>query len=276
MDLNDKVTILTGASRGLGVYMAERLARRGSHLALAARGEEDLKATASKVKRFGTNVITVPTDVTKRADLKNLVKRTASEVGPPDVLVNNAGVEKLARFHEMDPGDIEWVIKTNVVSVEVLTRLVLPHMVERRTGHIVNIGSLAGKSAVPYNTVYSSSKHALIGFSWSLREELRPLGIGVSVVCPTFVSEAGMFASWSRGERPPTTPGMVSPEDVADATVKAIEKNKAEIVLARNLGLLTDVAHAISPDLAMAVGRRSGTYRFLEKAIEDDDRAQAH
>jgi NAD(P)-dependent dehydrogenase (short-subunit alcohol dehydrogenase family) len=130
------------------------------------------------------------------------------------VLVNNAGIERYTDFHSYDLDMIEKIIRVNVVAAEVLTRLVVPGMIDRARGHIVNISSVAGKSAVPYNAVYSSSKHALVGFSWSLREELKPYGIGVSVVCPGFVREAGMFADWSGGTEPPGMTRSVSPERV--------------------------------------------------------------
>jgi NAD(P)-dependent dehydrogenase (short-subunit alcohol dehydrogenase family) len=137
-----------------------------------------------------------------------------------------------------------------------------------RVGHIVNISSVAGKSAVPYNAVYSSSKHALVGFSWSLREELKPYGIGVSVVCPGFVREAGMFADWSGGTEPPGLTRSVSPERVANATVDAIESDKAEIVVGSPFLRISDVVHALSPNLAGWIGRKSGAYRFLRSATD--------
>ena len=140
-------------------------------------------------------------------------------------------------------------------------------MIERRRGHIVNIASMAGKVAVPYNTVYASSKHAVVGFSWSLREELRPFGVGVSAVCPTFVSDAGMYVQWS-GEKPPRMTSTVTPDDVADATVKAIEKNRAEILVAPGLGKVADVFHALSPDLAGFAERRFGLYDFLARGAD--------
>ena len=274
MNLNGRVGIVTGASRGLGTYIAEEMARRGSHLALAARNEEDLQRTAKDLERFGTHVIAVPTDVTKRADLKTLVRRTTRELGPVEVLVNNAGVEKLARFDQVDLEEIESIIKTNVTAVEVLTRLVVADMVQRRSGHIVNISSMAGKSAVPYNTVYASSKHALVGFSWSLRQELKGSGVGVSVICPIFVTEAGMYASWS-DQNPPAMTKAVTPSDVAAATIKAIERDLSEVSVARGLGRLADVVHAISPELAAAIARRAGLYDYLAEAAKSSG-AQAH
>lgn len=272
MELNNKVGILTGASRGLGARFAEGLARKGVHLALAARSEGELKETEERVRRFGVRTISVPTDVGKLNDLQTLVDRTTSELGPPDLLINNAGVERYAHFHEVDLDVIEKTLRVNVWAPEVLTRLVLVGMIERRTGHIVNIGSVAGKTAVPYNAIYSSSKHALVGFSWSLREELKPYGIGVSVVCPGFVSETGMFAHWSQGAKPPPLVKPVTPGKVVARLIDAIEKNKAEVIVARGLAKIVDVLHAISPELTTKVTRRGGAYKFLRHATDRDHR----
>lgn len=265
MELKGKIAILTGASRGIGVFLAEALAAKGVHLALAARNGKDLDATASRLEGSGVRVITVPTDVTELESLKGLVSRTTDELGAPDLLVNNAGIEHYARFQEYDIELIARIMQTNVVGPQWLTRLVLPGMVDRRVGHVVNIASVAGKTAVPFNSVYSASKHALVGFSWSLREEMRPHGVGVSVVCPGFVSDSGMFSDWSVGRKPPGLAGSVSPQLVAAKTIAAIEKNKAEVIVAPGVMKGVDVLHAISPELTTAIARRSGSYRFLEE-----------
>ncbi|MDQ4095113.1 MAG: SDR family NAD(P)-dependent oxidoreductase [Actinomycetota bacterium] len=267
MELKGAVAIVTGASRGLGVHIAEDLARKGADLALAARSSDDLEETRARVEELGVKAIAVPTDVTKRRDLMNLVKRTTNDLGPPDVLINNAGIEHLSRFQEVALDEIESVIKTNVVALEILTRLVVPSMIERMHGHVVNIASLAGKTAAPFNTIYSSSKHAVVGFSWSLREELKPHGVGVSVVCPTYVSDAGMFASARTGD-PPKISNSVTPAQVSAATVEAIERDRAEIVVAPGLSKFVDVFHAIAPEVTTKVARRTGAYDFLAKHAE--------
>ena len=272
MELRGSIGILTGASRGLGVYIAEALTRKGVSLALAARSEQELKETQARVERLGGRAIAVSTDVGKLKDLQALVERAQAELGPVDLIVNNAGIERYANYQELDPDMIEKILRVNLWAPEMLTRLVLPGMVERRRGHIVNVASVAGKTAVPYNPVYSSSKHGLVGFSWSLREEMRTLGVGVSVVCPGFVSDSGMFHHWSRGKKPPSVSRMVSPEKVADAVVRAIETDKAEIIVARGLTKIVDITHAISPAFTTTIARRSGAYAFLRDAIKGDFR----
>ena len=264
MELKDTVGILTGASRGIGLYIAEALAKKGVHLALAARSAEDLEMTAKRLQGYGVQTITVPTDVNKKTDLKNLVKRTTEELGPIDLLVNNAGVEGMVPFEEMDTALIEQILNTNLVSLALLTRQVVPGMIERRRGHVVNIASMAGKTSVPYNTIYSSSKHGVIGFSWSLRAELKKHNVGISAVAPGFVSEAGMFVDWSDG-KPPSMSPAITPETVAKATIKAIEKNKAEILVIRGGGKIMDLVNAISPDLGNFMQTKTGLTGYLEK-----------
>ena len=269
MELKGTVGILTGASRGIGVYLAEALAAKGVDLALAARSAEDLESTAKTVGDLGVRVITVPTDVTKREDLESLVARTRSELGPVDLLVNNAGVEHYDYFQEADLDRIESIIKTNLIAAEWLTRLVLPEMVGRRRGHVANIASVAGKTAAPYNTVYSSSKHGLVGFSWSLREEMKPHGIGVSVINPGYVGDAGMFYDWSEGKTPNGLIKTVTPKKVADETVAAIENDKPEVMVTTGLANIVDIFHAISPRFTTSIARRTGAYRFLERGVKE-------
>ncbi len=270
MDLHNKIGIVTGASRGIGVHVADALAAKGVHLALAARSEQDLQDTVARVQSRGVRAIAVPTDVTERGDLEWLVQRTEAELGPVDLLVNNAGVQRVRRFESYDPDDIAWIINTNVVALEVLTRLVLPGMVARRRGHICNMASLSGRTAYPYNTVYASSKHAVVGFSWSLREEMRPYGVEVSVVCPGFVAQEGMFARRHPDDAPPGITRTVTPADVAAKTIDAIEHNRAEVIVTKGLGNVVDVFHAVSPDVTAKIQRKSGLFSFVEREADRD------
>jgi uncharacterized protein len=134
MRLKGTVGILTGSSRGIGVYLAEALTRRGVRLALAARSKDELDEVTERVQSLGAHAIAIPTDVARREDLESLVERTTAELGPPDVLVNNAGIERYAEFHSYDLDLIERIIRVNVVAAEVLTRLVVPGMIDRARG----------------------------------------------------------------------------------------------------------------------------------------------
>jgi short-subunit dehydrogenase len=266
MELRGANCVLTGASRGIGVVLADQLARRGVNLALAARGAKELEETAERVRHRGIKAVAIPTDVGRPEDLEALVGKANAELGSIDILINNAGIEHYMDFHTADLHEIEKILRVNLLAAMALTRLVLPEMVERGRGHVVNVASVAGKTAVPYNVTYSASKHGLVGFSWSLREELKPRGIGVSVVCPGFVSDSGMFADWSKGLKTPGFVQAVSPQKVAEATLKAIEKDLPEVIVAKGLTKVVDVFHALSPKLTTGIGRKTGTYKFLESA----------
>lgn len=259
------VALVTGASRGIGVYLAEELARHGLDVALAARTKDALEEVAGRVEAHGVRALPVPTDVTKLAQLQRLVDRATKELGPIDVLVNNAGIELVSHFASTDPEVISSTIATNLTAAELLTRLVVPQMIERRRGHIVNMASLSAKGAYPYSVVYASTKHAMVGFSWSLREELRPHGIGVTAICPSHVEDVGVFAERHPDNRSHPLVPPVSPEKVAVATMRAIEKNKAEAVIAKGLGKFADVISAISPDFNPRILRKAGFYDFLAR-----------
>jgi uncharacterized protein len=249
--------IVTGASRGLGRLIAIALAERGVNLALAARTEDGLQETVSAVERHGVRALSIRCDVTNKQDLQNLVERAVTELGPPDLLINNAGIEAVADYQEMSLEEIETVMVTNSISPMLLTRLVVPHMAKRKSGHIVNVSSTAGKVGTPYFSTYVASKHALVGFSWSLRQELGRYGIGVSVICPGFIDDTGMADEWALKKRPAMAP-KVKPDKVVRAVIEAIEKNKAELVLAGGLARFADVFFALSPDLSARVMRAGG------------------
>ncbi|HVL65430.1 MAG TPA: SDR family NAD(P)-dependent oxidoreductase [Actinomycetota bacterium] len=268
MDLGGAVVVVTGASRGLGALIAEHFAARGTDLVLAARSAGGLEETAARVRALGRRAVCVPTDVMDAGERQMLVERAVDEMGKIDVLVNNAGIERYERFEREDPATIDAIVTTNLIAPLQLARLVLPGMIERRRGHIVNMASAAGKTAVPYNSTYGATKHALVGFSWSLREEMRPHGIGVSVVCPGFVTETGMAASWLEGRRVPKVAGAIPPGRVAEATVRVVERNRAEAVVSAGLGKIADVSMAISPDFSMSVARRAGLYKLLRSGAD--------
>lgn len=266
MELRGSVGIVTGASRGIGVHIAEHLARRGVSVALAARDEAGLKATLARIERFGVKAIAVPTDVADRNALEELVRRTESELGPVDLLVNNAGVELVGYFERIDPKAIETAVEVNLLAPMLLSQLVVPGMIERGRGHILNVSSSAGKVARPFGVGYAATKHGLVGFSWSLRAELEPKGVGVSVICPGYVTGEGMFAEREPlAGPPPRSLKACTPDDVARAAIRAIVENKAEIIVAPVILKVADVVHAISVPLAMWLAKRGGGYAYAKK-----------
>lgn len=262
MQINDKVVLITGASRGLGVDMANEFAERGARLALAARSANELESVRNGLVEKGVTAIAIPTDVADRESLATLVDKVHADLGPIDILINNAGIESVEEFEEMELNLIEQIINVNVTGLIELTRLVLPSMIERGTGQIVNIASMAGLVPVPHNSVYSASKHAVVGFSHSLRLEVAEHGVGVSVVCPGFV-DGGMFARWGRAA--PNAAGSVTPKAVAKATIDATVNNKPEIKVNSVLGKLSPTIHSISPSTSGFLMTKTGVADFLRK-----------
>lgn len=259
-ELRDKHVIVTGASRGLGVDIAKRFATEGTRLSLGARTIADLDRVADEIRAAGGIAHTYAVDVSDLASLGEFVANSRADSGPADVLINNAGVEAVTDFETMEPSEIAWIINVNVIGLLTLSRLIVPSMIERKSGHIVNISSMAGLLPVPHNSVYSTSKHAVVGASRSLRLELAEYGIGVSVVCPGFV-EGGMFALW--GRKPPSAAGSVTTADVADAVLRAVKLNKPLIKVNKVLGRSGPLIDAISPRYYDRVMRVTGVARFL-------------
>jgi len=273
MRLTNANVLLTGGSRGIGPHIARALVARGARVTLAARSESDLKEVANRLR--GDRVAIAASDVTTPEGREAALDAAEDAFGPVDVLVNNAGVERVSRFADTTPSDIGGMIGLNLDATIRLSRLVLPGMLERRSGQIVNISSLAGKAAAPFNVVYSATKWGLVGFSYSLRAELRGSGVGVSVVCPGYVERDGMFSRHAVTDVRRVSGTLTTPEKVAAAVVKAIERNKAEVVVSGALPKLADVSFALSPDLSIATAYRVGGYEPFRREVEGSDATRA-
>ncbi|HSN16938.1 MAG TPA: SDR family NAD(P)-dependent oxidoreductase [Gammaproteobacteria bacterium] len=258
--LSGKSIILTGASQGLGAVMARALAAEGADLILAARSEEKLKAVGLSLPK-SIRVHIQPTDVTSASDRAALLARAHAEFGRIDVLINNAAVEELAVFAEQDPAALERILATNLLAPMQLTRAVLPEMLARGQGHVVNIASLAGRTGMPYGAAYSGSKGGLAEWSISLAAELRDSGVAVSVICPGFVDETGMFAR--KGQPAPRSIGASHPQAVSGAVLRVLQTRKVEVVVNPKPVRLLMALKALSPETALAVGRRLGLLEFL-------------
>ena len=257
--IHGKTVILTGASQGLGAVMARQLATAGARLVLAARSADKLAETARSLG--GAEALCVTCDVTSASDRRLLIARALDARGQVDVLINNAGVEELGVYAEQDPVVFERILATNLLAPMQLAREVLPAMLKRGDGHVVNIASLAGRTGMPYGAAYSGSKGGLAEWSISLAAELRGSGVAVSVICPGFVDGTGMF---SRKETPaPRSIGASHPEDVARAVVRVLATRKIEVVVNPKPVRLLMALKALSPEAALAVGRRLGLIQFL-------------
>jgi short-subunit dehydrogenase len=231
-DLRGCTAILTGASGGLGNFIAPALARAGMNLTLVAFPGIGLGNVRSVVEKEGVRAITLELDLREAEQRQQVVSATLGEFGRIDVLVNNAGVETSALYHELSEADIKNILAVNLEAPMMLTRMVVPGMVSQGRGHIVNIASLAGKFGAGFQEAYSASKAGVTAFTYSLRGTYRGTGVSASVVCASFV-EAGIYARIkARLGRP--APGLLgagvcSPERVARAVVRVIRRDWPEV-----------------------------------------------
>ena len=209
--IEDKVAVVTGAGRGIGRAIAIELGKMGAKVALAARSVSELEDTAGVI---GPHARAVPTDVRNRDDIHRLLEDTANAMGPIDILVNAAGIGIFGQLADFSDDNYEAILDTNLRSIFLASRHVLPSMISRRTGHIINIASIAGKVGSATRAVYCASKFGVVGFTESLAEEVRQYGIRASLICPgstdTFFSSDPNREGKARGR-------MLSPEDIAHA-----------------------------------------------------------
>ena len=251
--LNGNV-LITGATGGIGHAIARAFAAEGAVLTLSGRRADALAPLAAEL-----GARTVIADLAVRAD----VTRLAAEAGDVDVLVANAALPASGRLLALGQEQIDTMVEVNLTSQIALARLLAPGMAQRRRGHIVCISSLAGKAASPAASIYNATKFGLRGFALGLREDLRGQGVGVSVVLPGFIRDAGMFHD--AGMTLPPGVGTKTPEDVAHAVVTAVRRNRAEVTVAPlGLRLGTDFA-GLAPGIAAAAQRLLGGARIADE-----------
>jgi short-subunit dehydrogenase len=224
MELSGRKALLTGATGGLGRAIAQALAERGATLSLSGRSAEALGALAAELPGEGHRAL--PSDLSQAGAAEKL----AAEAGEIDVLVANAGLPATGRLPDFTPERLSGTLRVNLEAPMQLARALEKGMLERGSGHMVFVASLSGKSPTPLSSVYNATKFGLRGFALGLRADLDPLGIGVSIVSPGTIREAGMYAD--SGADPIPGLGTGSPRQVAAAVVRAIERNKVEVVVA--------------------------------------------
>jgi len=185
IDLNNKVVLITGASSGFGEDAARLFAREGCKVVLAARRLDRLQALAAQIQNEGGEAFAIPVDVSQPAEIKVMVQSALDLYGQIDILLNNAGYGSVDWFENLDPErNVDTIIRVNLIGTMLVTRAVLPQMLERGAGHIINMSSVAGLIAAPLITTYSAGKYGVRAFTDALRREVRPFGIYVSGIYP--------------------------------------------------------------------------------------------
>jgi len=213
--IKGKVALVTGASRGIGLAIARSLARTGAKVGLCARDGKRLQAIVDEFGQSGIKAAGVPADLSRTSDICSALRRTEEALGPVDILINNAGIGFFGPVQEASEENWDAVLNVNLKAVFMLSKAVAPGMIRAHSGHIINIASLAGKSAFSGGSIYCASKWGLLGLTQCMAEDLRPHGIRVSAICPGSVNTE---FSAHVGKDPQK---MLQPEDVAHA-VEAI------------------------------------------------------
>lgn len=230
MSETTKTAIITGASKGIGKAISLKFAANNINVVLAARNEKQLKQLQDQIKEnYNVKSLFVPTDVTNEAQVKALVQKTIDQFGNINFLINNAGVGRFKRADEFSLEDYNYMFDVNIKGVFLVCKYVVPHMIARESGQIINIASIAGKNGFKKGTLYAASKHAVVGYTWSLREDLKEYKIKVSVVCP------GSVVTSFGGKKPEKIEWSMEPEDVAHACYYLASEsdyvNTAELII---------------------------------------------
>jgi short-subunit dehydrogenase len=228
-EITGKTALITGGSRGLGRHIAHALARSSVRVALVARSEQGLKQTAGEMENKGGKVGVFPCDISTSQNRRALIDQIREEFGHIDILVNNAGLESEGAFLDLAWDTLADTIKVNFEAPVELTKLVLPEMISRGYGHVVNIASIGARAASAYDAIYCGTKAGLSEWTRALRQELRGSGVFFSTLYPGYIEDVGMFARF--GIKPHWITGSCKPERVAREVVKAIQNNTREKVV---------------------------------------------
>jgi NAD(P)-dependent dehydrogenase (short-subunit alcohol dehydrogenase family) len=242
IELQDKVVLITGGSRGFGLAMAEEFAKEGTKLVLCSRENDELARAQTKLIEFGTDVLTIQCDVTNPEQVQQMIVQAVARFGQIDILVNNAGIISAGPWNTLTRSDFEESMNIIFWGTYTTTMAVLPQMRERRNGRIVNIASVGGKVSVPHLLSYASAKFAVVGFSEGLHAELAQEGINVVTVAPGLMRTGSQINAIAKGDKHKeeytlfslidTLPGTsISVQRAAKQVVKATKRGETELII---------------------------------------------
>ncbi|NEQ43496.1 MAG: SDR family NAD(P)-dependent oxidoreductase [Leptolyngbya sp. SIOISBB] len=269
--LAGKVVLLTGASRGIGRVIAQKLAEEQAIVVGVARSQHGLEALCQTIQDAGGKATGIAWDLSDIHLLSDLIAQVEAQVGAVDILINNAGLEIYRAFQDYSAAELQAVLNVNLLAAMELARLVLPGMIQRQSGHLVNIASNAAKKGHPFDSVYSASKAGLLMWGDAVRQELRHTDVAISTLCPGYVEQCGMLVD--TGVPAPQLAGTSTPEAVAAAVIHAIQYNQAEIVINKDVvsAHITKLMFALcqfSPRLGDAIYRAIGIPQLNQRRIE--------
>jgi short-subunit dehydrogenase len=263
MAVGDATVLVTGATGGIGAATARALAQRGARLLLSGRRADALGALAADLRAADLRAAdlraeVLVADLSDRDDVRRLADQ--ARAAGVDILVANAALPASGLLLELTPEQIDRMLDVNLRAPIALARALAPGMIARGRGHMVFVSSLSGKTAAPASSLYSATKFGLRGFALGLREDLRRDGVGVSVIAPGFIRDAGMFAD--SGVTLPAGVGTRSPQDVAAAVIHAIERDRAEVDVAPLALRLGAAFGSVAPAAAASASRLLGSDRI--------------
>ncbi|MDE1724391.1 MAG: SDR family oxidoreductase [Thaumarchaeota archaeon] len=230
MNYNRKVVVITGASSGIGEQSAEKFAQLHAIVVLVSRNEEKLQQISSRLSKYQTTVLAYACDISKKDQVDKMVKFVIEKFGGVDVLVNNAGFGIYETVEKIKVEEMESQVRTNFFGMMYCIKAFLPKMLEKRSGHIVNVASVAASIGIPGMASYCASKFAMLGFSESLYHELKGTGVGITVVSPIMV-RTNFFDHVSFGKMPRYSSTSLDPKTVANAVIHASSSHRLEIVV---------------------------------------------
>ncbi|MGG3924468.1 3-ketoacyl-ACP reductase [Metabacillus fastidiosus] len=218
--IKGKTALVTGAGKGIGKATAIALAKEGVNIGLLARTEADLREVAAEIEQLGVKVAYATADVSSLEEVEKAVNHVTSQLGSFDILINNAGIGKFGGFLELDPEEWKKMIDVNLIGVYYVTRSVLPQLIEKNGGDIINISSTAGQKGAPVTSAYSASKFGLLGLTESLALEVRKHNIRVTALTPSTVATELAYKENLTDGNPEK---VMQPEDLAELIVAQLK-----------------------------------------------------
>ena len=222
-DLKNKNALITGAGKGIGKAIALALAKEGVNVVLVSRTADDIEKLATKIRSLRVKALAITADVSDITSIDQAVAKAVEEFGTIDILINNAGIAAFGKFLELEPTEWERIIKVNLMGTYYATRAVLPNMIERQTGDIINISSTAGHRGNALTSAYSASKFAVLGLTESLMQEVRKHNIRVTALTPsTVATEMAKDLKLTDGN----PDNVMQAEDVAELVIAQLKLNR--------------------------------------------------